>query len=190
MTKKLAKETRVDALLDAAIEEFVAKGYEGASIDTIAKRAGISKGGFYHHFSSKELLLMEANRKLTEPVMLMAEKAYNNESPYSGLCIYIREYLQYWVERPKELSFFFLSMSKALESDILMNYYKEYMEMTTKFFINMFQKVDALNEKKYEDHEIMGITLMGALDGIMQYLITNPDKDIETLVERMRKIWF
>lgn len=190
VTIKLAKEIRVEALLDAAIEEFVMKGYDGASIDAIAKRAGVSKGGVYHHFPSKEILLMEANRKLTEPVMLMVEKAYNNESAYSGLYNYIREYLKYWIERPRELSFFFLSMAKALQSDILMNYYKDYMAMTTEFFCDMFQRIDASNEKNYKDPEVKGITLMGALDGILSYLITNPDKDIEQFVERMGKIWF
>ena len=45
-------------LFDAALEEFVAKGYEQASINAILKAAGMSKGQFYHHFGSKEALYL------------------------------------------------------------------------------------------------------------------------------------
>ncbi len=42
------------ALLDAARVEFCKSGIEGARIEDIAKRAGLSKGAFYLHFESKE----------------------------------------------------------------------------------------------------------------------------------------
>lgn len=41
-------------LFDAAIAEFVAKGYDVASINTILAMAGMSKGQFYYHFKNKE----------------------------------------------------------------------------------------------------------------------------------------
>jgi TetR/AcrR family transcriptional regulator len=44
------------ALFDAAVAEFVARGYEQASINTILAAAGMSKGQFYYHFGSKEAL--------------------------------------------------------------------------------------------------------------------------------------
>jgi AcrR family transcriptional regulator len=44
-------------ILDAAVAEFAASGYRGASVGTIARRAGISQSGLLHHFPSKELLL-------------------------------------------------------------------------------------------------------------------------------------
>jgi AcrR family transcriptional regulator len=189
MSKKQPKEVRIETILDAAVEEFLLKGYDGASIDGIAKRAGVSKGGFYHHFSNKEVLLMEANRKLSEPIMIIAEKACNCESAYAGLSIYVKEYLKYWMERPRELSFFFLSMSKALESEILMEYYKDYMKASTDFFTHIFQKAYDIGETCNPDTEMMGISLMGALDGVLTYLITNSNMDIDIFAERLEKIW-
>jgi AcrR family transcriptional regulator len=44
-------------ILTAAVEEFAASGYRGASVGAIARRAGISQSGLLHHFPSKELLL-------------------------------------------------------------------------------------------------------------------------------------
>jgi AcrR family transcriptional regulator len=43
-----------DKLFDAAIAEFIANGYEQASINVILKNAGMSKGQFYYHFKNKE----------------------------------------------------------------------------------------------------------------------------------------
>ncbi|MFP4513800.1 MAG: TetR/AcrR family transcriptional regulator [Acidimicrobiales bacterium] len=47
-----------DALLAAAIDEFVERGYDSASINRILAEAGVSKGQLYHHFSSKEGLFL------------------------------------------------------------------------------------------------------------------------------------
>jgi AcrR family transcriptional regulator len=44
-------------LLDCAQALFFEKGYEGTTINDIMGRAGVSKGGFYHHFSAKEEVL-------------------------------------------------------------------------------------------------------------------------------------
>jgi AcrR family transcriptional regulator len=44
-------------ILAAAVEEFAASGYRGASVGSIARRAGMSQSGLLHHFPSKELLL-------------------------------------------------------------------------------------------------------------------------------------
>lgn len=50
-------------LLDAAYREIARQGYEGATVDSIAERAGVSKGAFYGHFPSKEAAFAEAIRE-------------------------------------------------------------------------------------------------------------------------------
>jgi TetR/AcrR family transcriptional regulator len=40
-------------ILDAALAEFVARGFEAASTNTIAREAGVAKGLVFHHFGSK-----------------------------------------------------------------------------------------------------------------------------------------
>ena len=47
-------EEKRQELLNAAEKLFCAKGYDGASVQEILTAAGLSKGGFYHHFASKE----------------------------------------------------------------------------------------------------------------------------------------
>lgn len=47
-----------EALFEAALAEFVANGYERASINRILQTAGMSKGQFYYHFKNKEALYL------------------------------------------------------------------------------------------------------------------------------------
>ena len=51
----LTEKKRLDILF-AAQEEFKEKGFLGASMDSLAKRAEVSKRTVYNHFSSKEIL--------------------------------------------------------------------------------------------------------------------------------------
>lgn len=52
--RRLPPAVRVGQILDAALQEFSHAGYAGARMDDIAVRAGLSKGGLYAHFASKE----------------------------------------------------------------------------------------------------------------------------------------
>ena len=48
------------AILDAAMELFPARGYDGVSVDAIAQQAGVSKLTVYSHFADKEALFASA----------------------------------------------------------------------------------------------------------------------------------
>ncbi|GAB5534475.1 MAG: TetR/AcrR family transcriptional regulator [Rubricoccaceae bacterium] len=53
------RQTRRQAMLDAALAVFAEKGYEGATIDEIAERAEFGKGTIYNYFpDGKEALFM------------------------------------------------------------------------------------------------------------------------------------
>jgi AcrR family transcriptional regulator len=47
-------------LMSAAIDCFARFGYQGTTIDRIARAAGVTKGAIYYHFRDKEQLLFEA----------------------------------------------------------------------------------------------------------------------------------
>ncbi len=48
-----------ERVLDAAVDLFARQGYDATSVAQVIDRAGSTKGGFYHHFASKEALLFE-----------------------------------------------------------------------------------------------------------------------------------
>ena len=48
-------------ILDSARRLFAEKGYEKTSVQDILNDLGLSKGGLYHHFKSKEAILDRLN---------------------------------------------------------------------------------------------------------------------------------
>lgn len=55
----------LDSLLRVAVEVFHERGYDGTSMEDLAKRLGITKSAIYYHVPSKEeLLRLSVNRAL------------------------------------------------------------------------------------------------------------------------------
>lgn len=58
---------RQEAILGATLDCLEAEGYLGATMQAIAGRAGLTKGGLYAYFASKEAILLEvAQRQMAE----------------------------------------------------------------------------------------------------------------------------
>jgi AcrR family transcriptional regulator len=51
--------TKREAILNAATELFARKGYKGTATSEIAERADVAQGTVFHHFKSKENLLID-----------------------------------------------------------------------------------------------------------------------------------
>jgi TetR/AcrR family transcriptional regulator, transcriptional repressor for nem operon len=71
-------ETRIK-LLDAARDVIRAKGYNATTVDDICAAAGLTKGGFFHHFESKERLGIAAIEQFGAMAAILFGSA-----PYSG----------------------------------------------------------------------------------------------------------
>src|SRR6266481_9240474 len=57
------------AIVEAAFDEFVARGFTATRIDDIAKRAGVAKGTIYLHFKDKESMFEELVRTAIVPLV-------------------------------------------------------------------------------------------------------------------------
>jgi AcrR family transcriptional regulator len=53
-------------ILAAAVDLFAEHGYDATSVSQVINRAGVAKGGFYHHFASKDDLLYAVYGDLIE----------------------------------------------------------------------------------------------------------------------------
>lgn len=57
------KDLKKDLIADAALACFLSTGYGGTSVDDIVKASGMSKGGIYWHFKSKEEIFLYLLKK-------------------------------------------------------------------------------------------------------------------------------
>jgi AcrR family transcriptional regulator len=60
---------RREAIIEAALEEFVARGFAATRLDDVAQRAGVAKGTIYLHFEDKEALFQELVRTALVPLI-------------------------------------------------------------------------------------------------------------------------
>ena len=74
-------EARREAILDAALEEFAAKGYAGARMEDIARRAGVAKGTLYLHFGDKEGLFNGLAESAFAPMHSLAKEILDDKTP-------------------------------------------------------------------------------------------------------------
>ncbi|OLO28977.1 TetR family transcriptional regulator [Alkalihalophilus pseudofirmus] len=82
-------------IIDAALSLFKEKGFHEVSVRMIAKEAGISNGGFYHHFHSKDELLYQLNDFILTYVMETGKAvAKERESAIEKLESMIRAFIR------------------------------------------------------------------------------------------------
>jgi TetR/AcrR family transcriptional regulator of autoinduction and epiphytic fitness len=73
-----------EAIIQAAIAEFRANGFDISSMDKIAATAGVSKRTVYNHFPSKEELFAEILNQLWARVTAEQETPYRPDLPLRG----------------------------------------------------------------------------------------------------------
>lgn len=74
MARNKYPEETVNLILDVSLELFLSKGYDNTSIqDIINHLGGLSKGAIYHHFKSKEAILIEVYARMSKVIEVQME---------------------------------------------------------------------------------------------------------------------
>jgi AcrR family transcriptional regulator len=71
----------LESVLQAAVEVFNERGYDGASMEDLSRRIGIAKSAIYHHVSGKEELLRMALDRALDGWSAAAERARQLDAP-------------------------------------------------------------------------------------------------------------
>jgi AcrR family transcriptional regulator len=71
----------LDTLLPVAAKAFTERGYDGTSMDDLARRLGITKPAIYHHVSGKDELLRLATDRALEGLEAAVREADHIEGP-------------------------------------------------------------------------------------------------------------
>jgi TetR/AcrR family transcriptional repressor of nem operon len=85
VTKEKAEENR-ERIVAAASRLFREKGFDGVGLDAIMDRAGLTHGGFYRHFASKDALAEEA-------VSRGLAASASRQDTYASLADFVAAYL-------------------------------------------------------------------------------------------------
>lgn len=87
------KEETHKRIVDVAARAIRRSGYEGTGVADIMKEAGLTHGGFYAHFDSRDMLLAEAEAKACADSAALAARVAAQAPPGEALAAMIDAYL-------------------------------------------------------------------------------------------------
>lgn len=157
-----------DKIIACAFELFAGKGYASTSMDDIVKVSGISKGGIYHHFKSKEeIFLAIAQDRLEKRQRLVLASAA--QSAMERLMQYIswtlQGYLTEEVQKNAKFTFEFWSVMSRNEQ-IAVKAKERYLVFFTDLAAILQQGIGAGEFAGNLDVEAMVYLLLSTMDGI------------------------
>ena len=96
------KEATHERIVEAAARAIRRSGYSGPGVADIMKDAGLTHGGFYAHFESREAMLAEAADRAGAESVATLERVAADAPPEKALQTLIRGYLsREHLERPE-----------------------------------------------------------------------------------------
>lgn len=91
---QIRKGRKFDQVVDGAREVFLRDGFEGASVDDIARAAGVSKATLYSYFPDKRLLFMQvASQQCQRQAQECIEQIDTTRSPREVLMLVADQFL-------------------------------------------------------------------------------------------------
>jgi AcrR family transcriptional regulator len=167
VTDKPTPAARRQAILAAAIGVFAQHGLDAATTDDIARAAGLSKGGLYWHFKSKDDILAAILIQLFDQELDVLQQLIIAEGTVSSR---VRQMIVHGVATvqqieallPVMLEFYALAARKSDVRQFLQKYYQRYHQLLTQLFEQGF----ARGEFHHGTAEAAAITLIGQLEGM------------------------
>ncbi len=102
-----------DAIVDAAVELFLAEGYENTSIRRIAEKIEYTPGAIYSYFKDKDEILFEIHKKGFDKLFEYLLPALEGADPLDRLYRTGRLYIKFALENPKYYDVMFIDNSAA-----------------------------------------------------------------------------
>ena len=183
--RRLTAEERRTGILDAALAVFSESGYHSASIDDIAREAGVSKALIYEHFASKQELyadLIARNaRELTQRIGA-ALVGVEVESGSSRLAIGLDAFFAFVEERRDAWRMLFRDVADP-ETATVVNRMLEQVTAEVTVLISQDPGASALDSD--EDRRALRLLaemLVGGTQSMANWWTSNPEAPREQMV--------
>ena len=124
-------DARKRQILEAAMTVFARKGFDGASMGEIVRESGISKGGLYWHFKSKDEIIAAILRQFFDQEMADTEAIVSRDGPAVERLLRLTDHLANEMEKafgllPISLEFYAVAARQESVRAFLQDYYDSY----------------------------------------------------------------
>ena len=176
-------------IFDVAAEVFHRKGYDNTSMSDVARAAGLTKAGLYHHVASKESLLytiLDSGLDMTESYVVKPLEEIAD--PLQRLKTMIDLHLQLVLEERNLQVTGLLHECKTLapaDRTRINRRKKEYVKMTTKLIADVIKKYNI----KDVNPKVAAFALLGMLNWTYQWYKTTGPSRRDEIVASFQQIF-
>lgn len=172
---KLDADTRKQQIIEAATAVFTRKGFFQASMDDIVQESGLSKGGLYWHFKSKQDIITAVldqffTAEFAELAQILAQPSSATEKLQYLIQMSMRDTLaQLSVYRNIWLEFYAVAAREGAFRERLMGYLRQYIDVMQALIQvgidnGEFRSLDARQMALAAAAQFEGLILLWAID--------------------------
>ncbi|MFE9324484.1 TetR/AcrR family transcriptional regulator [Nocardia sp. NPDC052278] len=180
-------EDRRRAILEAALEVFAERGYQGATIAIVAERVGLSQQGVLHYFPNKQTLLANvlALRDQNDLDVLLAT-AQGRATTLELLA----ELVERNAERPGIVqSFTVLAAESVTQDHPARDYFIDRYAQTREMLTAFLERALGGDPPHGVSHRDAAVLLIAVLDGLQQQWLLSPDEvDMPALLRKFLQL--
>jgi len=147
-----------DRVLLIALRFFLTKPYTEVTMSDILKESGLSKGGFYHHFESKEALYHEVIDRYIIHAFMAEMLNVNNNTPDISikkfLSAYFRSFVTFIDSRLEEVNLRPEDINLYSSLFDMIKHYKGFNELLNGFHESEITMLKSLIDHAKENNEI------------------------------------
>ncbi|MCX7558056.1 TetR/AcrR family transcriptional regulator [Sulfitobacter sp. F26204] len=154
-TPKVRKGRKFDQVLSGARTVFMADGFEGASVDEIARVAAVSKATLYSYFPDKRLLFMEvANAECARQAQEALDSIHMESAPRKVLSQAAHHFLRF-ITSTFGLQIFRICVAESDRfPEIGRSFYNSGPALMRRKMAEYFQGAEARGELKIDDYTL------------------------------------
>jgi AcrR family transcriptional regulator len=173
-TQPRGEETR-NRILDAALDAFARFGYDATAVSEICRRAEITKGGFYHHFPSKQAVFLELLERwladMDDQLEAAAVDAENIPEELMRMTGMVRQVFQ---AADGKLTIFLEFLTKAGRSPVIWQATVAPLRKYHAFFAHMFEAGVDEGSLRPVDADLAAYVLMSFATGLLALGLLDP----------------
>ena len=176
---RLPPEQRREQLIDAALSVIVEQGYEGISIEAIARAAGVTRPVVYDHFPNlaqllQTLITREEQRSLAQLAEVVPEQDHEQD-PVDALVLGVRHFLEAVSRRPTTWRLILLPLegTPSIVRDHVERNRARILEQIERFVARSAARGDLPPEL---DVELTARTLRDLAEEAGRMVLTDPDR--------------
>jgi AcrR family transcriptional regulator len=185
----MSTEDRKDQILKIATNIFYRDGYEKASLQEIAQKAGITKAAIYHHFNNKEEILFTLVSTLSDKLIFdLKEIVKCVDDPVEKLRQLMSKQISYM--NPDKANVKILIEDRRLLSKRFSEVIKSKMEEVIQIYRDILVQIRDIGMLKDVNMFTANFTVLAVINWLYHWYNPKGKLSIEEIVDNIIKIIF